>query len=218
MRKKTKAMETYQNEADLAPEAKGEIKVPLAITVMLALDAASVVAGAATIWYQQRQLETERGEKMEIMIKDLRGQISVLKNRIEEKQNNSVISQKNISTAKITSSDSFEEYLNKKDYVNIQNLMADRVMYVVDSSDCCGEISKKEAVSNMKNYLKSATSFDFSQDQQVVKQMKVNLPGTFGKYTIGVADNKMVLSYHLNSDQKVDDIFISASHLMYDLE
>ncbi|MFH0929956.1 MAG: hypothetical protein V1814_01755 [Candidatus Moraniibacteriota bacterium] len=38
------------------------------------------------------------------------------------------------------------------------------------------------------------------------------------KYTIGIADNKMVLSYHFDSQGKVDDLMLSASHLMYDLE
>jgi len=96
--------------------------------------------------------------------------------------------------------------------------MAAKVFYVVDASDCCGDITKKEAASHLKNYIRGVKLFNFDQEQQVIKQMKVNLAGTFAKYTIGIADNKMVLSYHLDKQGKVDDIMLSASHLMYDLE
>jgi hypothetical protein len=46
----------------------------------------------------------------------------------------------------------------------------------------------------------------------------VNLAETFSKYTIGIADNKMVLSYQVNKLGKISNIMLSASHLMYDLE
>lgn len=116
------------------------------------------------------------------------------------------------------SSEDFERAVNEKDFAKISELMAVKVFYVVDASDCCGDITKNEASGNLKNYIRDVESFNFDQEQQVVKQMKVNLAGTFAKYTIGIADNRMALSYHLDKQGKVDDIFLSASHLMYDLE
>ena len=117
-----------------------------------------------------------------------------------------------------TTSAAFEKAVNSKDFAKIESLMSARIYYVVDASDCCGDITKKEAVAHLKNYIRDAKSFDFDQNQQVIRQMKVNLADTFAKYTIGIANNRMVLSYHLDKQGKVDDLMLSASHLMYDLE
>ena len=121
-------------------------------------------------------------------------------------------------SASQTPSAVFEKAVNDNDFAKIETLMAPRVYYVIDASDCCGDITKKEAAANLKNYIAGANSFNFDQTQQVVRQMKVNLADTFAKYTIGIADNKMVLSYHLDAQGKVDDLMLSATHLMYDLE
>jgi outer membrane murein-binding lipoprotein Lpp len=155
-------------------------------------------------------------------IQSLQAQINALKKQVSQNKTattapaNTTASQKE--TASETPSGAFQKAVNDKDFTKVESLMAARVYYVIDQSGCCGDITKKEAAANLKNYISAVKSFNFDQNQQVVRQMKVNLADTFAKYTIGIADNKMVLSYHLNSQGKVDDLMLSASHLMYDLE
>ncbi|MDI6778249.1 MAG: hypothetical protein QMD77_03585 [Patescibacteria group bacterium] len=154
-------------------------------------------------------------------VENLQAQVNALKKQVGElkiKEDNPATQGSEGSLAANQTSSAFENAVNQEDFAKAETLLADNVYYVIDASDCCGDISKKEAVQNFKNYIKSVKSFDFDQEQQVVKQMKVNLAETFSKYTIGIADNKMVLSYQVNKRGKINNIMLSASHLMYDLE
>lgn len=152
-------------------------------------------------------------------IQNMQAQINALKKEVaKNKAGTAGTATVQPAPASETNSVAFEKAVNGKDFTKIETLMAARVYYVVDASDCCGNITKKEAASNLKNYISGAGSFNFDQNQQVIRQMKVNLADTFAKYTIGIADNRMVLSYHLDQQGKVDDLMLSASHLMYDLE
>jgi hypothetical protein len=157
-------------------------------------------------------------------VENLQMQINALKKEVAKNKTGAASTAVNGTTANQKqpageiSSAIFEKAVNDKDFAKIETLMATKIYYVIDSSDCCGDITKKEAATNLKNYIRGAKSFNFDQNQQVVKQMKVNLADTFAKYTIGIADNKMVLSYHLDEQGKVDDLMLSSTHLMYDLE
>jgi hypothetical protein len=155
------------------------------------------------------------------VIANLQMQVNILKKQVGElkiKDENPATQVSANSLAANQSSSAFESAVNAKDFTKVEALLADNVYYVIDSSDCCGDITKEEAVQNFKNYIKSVKSFDFDQNQQVVRQMKVNLAETFSKYTIGIGNNQMVLSYQVNKLGKINNIMLSASHLMYDLE
>lgn len=190
--------------------------------VVVILASVAVIGSVVHSWKGQ----FKDGEKWsrDANVENLQSQINALKKEVAKNKAgassaaaNSPAAAPKETTAQ-TPSAIFEKAVNDKDFAKIEALMAARVYYVIDSSDCCGDIAKKEAAANLKNYIAGTKSFNFDQNQQVVKQMKVNLAGTFAKYTIGIADNKMVLSYHLDAQGKVDDLMLSASHLMYDLE
>jgi len=185
----------------------------LMIVIVLSL---VVIGSVVHSWKKQSGWKKYSGEAN---IENMQAQINVLKKEIAKtKKVASCPMTDQTQPAGVASEFAFEKAVNDKDFTKIEALMAARVKYVIDSSDCCGDITKKEAVANLKNYISGAKSFNFNQNQQVVKQMKVNLADTFAKYTIGIADNKMVLSYHLDQQGKVDDLMLSATHLMYDLE
>ena len=184
---------------------------------------ASIVVIGSVVHSWKGQFGREKGLR-DANIESLQTQINALKKEVAKSKAGATNAVTNsapanqMAAAAQTTSAVFEKAVNDKDFSKIDAMMATRVYYVIDSSDCCGDITKKEAVANLKNYIQNVKSFNFDQNQQVVKQMKVNLADTFAKYTIGIADNKMVLSYHLDAQGKVDDLMLSASHLMYDLE
>ena len=163
-----------------------------------------------------------RGKKDNVQtVENLQLQVDALKKQVGElkiKEENPATQAAAGSWAANQISSAFENAVNQKDFAKLETLLADNVYYVVDASDCCGDITKQEAVSHFKNYIRRVKSFNFDQNQQVVRQMKVNLAETFSKYTIGIADNRMVLSYQVNKLGKINNIMLSASHLMYDLE
>ena len=181
---------------------------------------ASIVVIGSVMHSWKGQFKGEKKFSRDASVQNLQAQLNALKKEVAKSKASatSPAAVQKESASQISSEAAFEKAVNDKDFTKVEALMATRVFYVIDASDCCGDITKKEAAANLKNYIRSVKSFDFDQDQQVVKQMKVNLADTFAKYTIGIADNRMVLSYHLDSQGKVDDLMLSASHLMYDLE
>ena len=214
MRRKTK-------EKNCVPqELKGAINSDqLLVAGLVVIIVVSVVVVGSVIFSWKKQMKEGKNWAYENNIANLQTQINNLKKQIAQNKagtaGNTAVQEV---PAAQTSSETFEKAVNDKDFSKIESLMAARVFYVIDASDCCGDITRKEAAKNLQNYIRDVESFDFDQEQQVVKQMKVNLAGTFAKYTIGIGDNRMVLSYHLDKQGKVDDLMLSASHLMYDLE
>lgn len=185
--------------------------------VIIIIVSVAVIGSVLFSW--KKQVMSEKNWSRDKNVESLQAQINALRRQIAQNKTGTASPAGNQEElASQSSSAAFEKAINDKDFAKVSALLATRVYYVVDASDCCGDITKKEAASHLKNYIRDVKSFDFDQEQQVIKQMKVNLAGTFSKYTIGIADNRMVLSYHLDKQGKVDDIMLSASHLMYDLE
>lgn len=179
---------------------------------------ASIVVIGSVVHSWKGQFRGEKERSQSASVQNLQAQINALKKEVAKSKTTASAPavQKDLATP--TTSTAFEKAVNDKDFTKMEALMADRVYFVEDATDCCGDVTKKEAMKNFKLYTANAGSFNFDQNQQVVQQMKVNLPGTFAKYMIGIADSQMVLSYHLNLQGKVDNLMLSASHLMYDLE
>ena len=191
----------------------------LLIAGLVVIIVISAAVSGSVLYSWKKQWMGEKKWSRESDIQSMQAQINALKKQVaQNKAGTTGATAKQEEPAAQSTAVAFEKAVNGKDFTKVEALMAARVYYVIDSSDCCGDITKKEAAGNLKNYIRGVKSFNFDQSQQVVKQMKVNLADTFAKYTIGIADNKMVLSYHLDRQGKVDDLMLSASHLMYDLE
>lgn len=208
-----------------SPSLKGSARSDqMLVAGLVVVILASIAVIGSTVHSWRGQFGHEKKFSRDANVENLQAQINALKKEVAKSKTGASSPATN-STAAVpkesaseTTSAAFEKAVNGKDFTKIEALMATRVYYVIDASDCCGDITKKEAAANLKNYIQDVKSFNFDQSQQVVKQMKVNLADTFAKYTIGIADNRMVLSYHLDAQGKVDDLMLSASHPMYDLE
>ena len=217
MRRKTKKTGKKcclpQNLAGAARSDQLLIAGLVVVIVLSAVVSARVLCSGKKQWMGDKKWS--RGSD----IQNMQTQINALRKEVaKSKARTSSDAAVQTAPAGETTSAAFEKAVNSKDFAKIESLMSARIYYVVDASDCCGDITKKEAVAHLKNYIRDAKSFDFDQNQQVIRQMNVNLADTFAKYTIGIANNRMVLSYHLDKQGKVDDLMLSASHLMYDLE
>jgi len=216
MRRKTKKTQ----EKNCGPwNLKGAMRSDrLLIAGLVVIIIISAVAIGSVLYSWKKQAMREKNWAYETSVQNLQAQINVLKKQIAKNKVGTAVTTANQEELASQSSAAFEKAVNDKDFTKIESLMATRVYYVVDQSGCCGDITRKEAAGNLKNYIRDVKSFNFDQNQQVARQMKVNLADTFAKYTIGIANNKQVLSYHLDKQGKVDDLMLSASHLMYDLE
>jgi len=164
----------------------------LPVVIITAVVTAAVV-GAGMYWWMGQKQSSVQSESQTIQTKK------------------SPAVKKGVSTA-------FEKAVNQKDYKTMKTLLADNVYFIIEATECCGNVTKEKAVSKFSGYMGEVKTFNFSQDQQLVKQMKVNMGDHFEKYTIGIGDNGAVLGYHLNAKGEVDDIYIAVSHQMFDLE
>lgn len=116
---------------------------------------------------------------------------------------------------------SFEAAVNQRNQRGITDMMDNTVNFVEEATECCGRIGKEAAAKNFLDYSKGTKLFNFAETQQIVKQMRINLPQSFGadKFTkIGIGNDKKVVAYHLNAQNKVDSLYISISHELFDLE
>ncbi len=212
-RKKTKKVnENFERDGTTNPN---QLLVAALIVFVAAIFA--FVGHSAYSW--KKPMMSEKYSSGENEISQLKAEVMALKKQLALNKSNKDEAESSRQVAiEQNSSPEFEKAVNGGDFSGAETFVASRVYYVVDASECCGDISKKEAMNHLEKYIRDAGTFDFDQDQQVVKQMKVNLAGTFSSYTIGVAENGMVLSYKLDKQGKVNNVMLSASHLMYDLE
>ena len=96
--------------------------------------------------------------------------------------------------------------------------MAEQVTYTREATECCGSMTKQEALGNLRSDFGDCQVIDFSQDQQLVKSLKTNRSDVFSENdVIGICDNERILIYEVDSDGKVNDIYFSLVGL-YDLE
>jgi hypothetical protein len=115
----------------------------------------------------------------------------------------------------------FEAAINQKNAAGMKELMARKVYYIEEATECCGSINGVEAVDEFLRYSKGTAMFNFEENQQIVKQMRVNLADFFSqeKYSrIGFGNDKKVIAYNVNSQNKVDKLYIVISQDLLDLE
>ena len=115
-------------------------------------------------------------------------------------------------------SEAFQEAINQKDYQGLQKLLADRVYFGIEGGDCCDNVSRNGAITQLERYLKTADTLNFSQDQQPIEQLKASFPDKFGGCTIGISDAKKMLAFRVGSQGKVDEIYVAQTYEMLNLK
>jgi len=121
------------------------------------------------------------------------------------------VSATSVKATSTTASLSFEETLNAKDYNAMKPLLAGTVNFVLDATECCGDVTADKAIAQLKSRLEDAgtDTYNFSSSQQTVQKMKTNLPESFSKWNnIGISNGKDYLAYNLDSSGKVSEIIM----------
>lgn len=94
----------------------------------------------------------------------------------------------------------------------LEGYTADTVSVRLESSSCCGVITKSEAISQL-SYLQTATGWDFDPTNPIIINLASAAPQFYGAgWTVGVASNEYVFSFKLNSQNKMDAYNIAATY------
>jgi len=93
--------------------------------------------------------------------------------------------------------------------------LADTVNFILSGTECCGDLAKSQAETELINRIQSAMPFDFTETSQLAKNIKTNLT-QFDGYTIGIGADEgsgpLVLAYYKDSDGLISKIFIAPSN------
>lgn len=94
----------------------------------------------------------------------------------------------------------------------LEGYFADNVNVRLESSSCCGIITKSEAISQL-SYLDSAVNWDFDPTNPIVQNLATASPNYYGTgWIVGVASNEFIFSFKINSSGKVDAYNIGATY------
>ena|SRR3990167_809705 len=130
------------------------------------------------------------------------------------------VSATSVKTTSTTASVSFEKALNAKDYNAMKPLLAATVNFILDATECCGDVTADKAIAQLKSRIEdtSVDTYNFSSSQQIVQKMKTNLPESFSKWNnIGISNGKDYLAYNLDTNVKVSEILMGFTDTL-DLE
>lgn len=192
------------------------------VIILTVIITALITGGGVYAWqkYNENNLKQEISD-LEIQNKQYNNSKSKLQKENNnsqdqsEKQEKSSCSTKSSSASKENKSKEFENAVNSKDYDKIETFLTNPINFIIEATECCGDITPEEAANSM-DYIDGVNSFDFSQDQDIVKKIKDKY-SDYSNDIIGIGDNKAVLIYHLNSEEKVDRIYLSITYEMFDL-
>lgn len=133
-----------------------------------------------------------------------------------------VVVKANISPAVTEKPQFSREYLEEniraavisKNYAALEGYMTDQVAVVLESTECCGLVSKTDAVKQM-DYLNSATPpWNFDKSNPIALKLRANDPADYGPddSVIGIASNEYVAAFKLNSENKIYAVTMSVSY------
>ena len=102
--------------------------------------------------------------------------------------------------------------VTSKNYAALEGYMASQVSVILYATECCGLVTAQKATEQM-SYLNGGTPpWDFSLNSQIAQKLINADPANFANKIIGIASNGMAVSFNLNSENKIDKIFISADY------
>ena len=94
----------------------------------------------------------------------------------------------------------------------IEGYMADTVQVRLESSGCCGPITRAEAMSQL-SYLDPATGWDFDPTNPILVNLATVVPDYYGSgWIVGVASNEYLISFKLNSQNKIEAYNLAATY------
>lgn len=105
-----------------------------------------------------------------------------------------------------------EAAVTSKNYSALGSYMTENVSFVLYASECCGQITAQEAVSQL-SYLDTAIApWDFDQTNPAVVQIKTQNAQEYGDLYIGLSSDDMMAAFGLDEENKISIIKVSASY------
>lgn len=98
--------------------------------------------------------------------------------------------------------------VESKNYAALEGYMTNKVSVILYASECCGLISKQEAVSQMDYLNNGKAPWDFSDNNPIAQKLETADPENFKGNIIGIASNGTTVSFHLNDEFLVDRVFM----------
>ena len=92
--------------------------------------------------------------------------------------------------------------------------MADSVSVILEATECCGPVTKAEAVKQLE-YLNDATApWNFDQTNDTIKQLKAQEPTKYGPDSayVGIAANEYTVSFKFDASNKINGITMAVSY------
>ena len=85
--------------------------------------------------------------------------------------------------------------------------MTSKVNIALEATECCGDISKADAVKQM-GYLNNGTvPWNFADDNPIAAQIVKAIP-QFKDYIIGTSANRYAVAFHLNDKYLIDKVYM----------
>lgn len=110
---------------------------------------------------------------------------------------------------KISRLNEFENALNNNNTEEMKKYMSDPFDLIHEATECCGCIYQKDGLTELP-YVKDDSKFNFNQNSNIINKIK-NKYYSFKDDIIGIDQYNTVVSYHLNEDNKVDQLYFSVS-------
>lgn len=103
--------------------------------------------------------------------------------------------------------------INSQNYDSLKEVLTENVSFALMSTECCGTISKQEAISQL-DYINGGKPFDFNQQTQLVQDLKGNNAQLANSY-IGLSQNGEHLAAFTIANGKINAIELSVSYKLY---
>jgi hypothetical protein len=102
--------------------------------------------------------------------------------------------------------------MTSKNTQALEGYMADTVQVRLESSGCCGAISKSEAMSQL-SYLDPAVGWSFDPANPIIVDLAINSPDYYGNgWLVGVASNEYIVSFKINNQNLIEAYNLGASY------
>ncbi|HEY5601221.1 MAG TPA: hypothetical protein VIK81_04015 [Patescibacteria group bacterium] len=104
------------------------------------------------------------------------------------------------------------EAIEKKEFEKLSGLMESEVTVILHATECCGPMTKSEAVDQTKSYLAQAVSpWDFSDSNPINSAVKEAYPQNYNDI-VGNSKNEYLIGIELSDDNKIQRIAMSVSY------
>ena len=113
---------------------------------------------------------------------------------------------------KIDVSEQIKSAIASKNTQALEGYMADTVQVKLEGSECCGTITKAEAISQL-SYLNPAVNWNFDPANPILINLAKTVPNYYGSgWIVGVASNEYLASFKLNGQNKIEAYNLASTY------